>query len=74
MKVKTSNKEIDIPNPVRQFSQAFSAFPEILNQISKQGFDAPSPIQCQAWPILLKGYDMIGTSQTGSGELWGGEG
>ncbi|CAF4730237.1 unnamed protein product, partial [Rotaria magnacalcarata] len=28
----------------------------------------PSPIQCQAWPIALKGYDFIGIAQTGTGK------
>lgn len=57
-----------IPNPVKTFEHAFSNFPDILTEIYKQGFQKPSPIQCQAWPILLRGQDMIGISQTGSGK------
>lgn len=38
-------------------------------EIAKQGFEKPSPIQCQAWPILLSGIDMIGIAQTGTGIL-----
>jgi len=57
-----------IPNPVRKFSQAFVHYPEILQAVSSQGFSDPSPIQCQSWPILLKGYDMIGIAQTGTGK------
>lgn len=34
----------------------------------KQGFTKPSPIQCQAWPVLLKGEDLIGIAQTGTGK------
>lgn len=36
-------------------------------QITNQGFTKPSPIQAQAWPVLLKGEDMIGIAQTGTG-------
>lgn len=57
-----------IPNPVETFEQAFSAYPEIMREIRKQGFTKPFPIQCQAWPILLSGRDMIGIAQTGTGE------
>lgn len=57
-----------IPNPVQTFEQAFSPYPEILEEIYKQSFDVPSPVQCQAWPILLKGYDLIGIAQTGTGK------
>jgi ATP-dependent RNA helicase DBP3 len=32
------------------------------------GFQRPSPIQAQAWPILAKGYDVIGIAETGSGK------
>jgi ATP-dependent RNA helicase DDX43 len=60
--------EKDIPNPVQTFEQAFRPYPEILEKIYKQNFQFPSPIQCQAWPILLKGYDPIGNAQTGTGK------
>jgi len=57
-----------IPNPVQTFEQAFRPYPEILEEIYKQNFEVPSPIQCQAWPVLLKGYDLIGIAQTGTGK------
>lgn len=57
-----------IPNPALNFSQAFSHYPEILEAVQNQKFNEPSPIQSQAWPILLKGYDMIGIAQTGTGK------
>lgn len=49
------------------FEQAFQNYPDILREIKKQGFVKPSPIQSQAWPILLKGKDLIGIAQTGTG-------
>lgn len=57
-----------IPNPVQTFTQAFEHFPEILDEIQKNGFSTPSPIQSQAWPILLQGKDLIGIAQTGTGK------
>lgn len=57
-----------VPNPVLTFEQAFKDYPEILEEIRKQGFERPSPIQSQAWPILLRGEDLIGIAQTGTGK------
>lgn len=45
-------------------------YPDILREIEKQGFQQPSPIQCQAWPILLNGQDLIGIAQTGTGDFF----
>ncbi|XP_047537364.1 probable ATP-dependent RNA helicase DDX43 [Vanessa atalanta] len=59
---------LPVPNPVLTFEQAFHDYPEILEEIYKQGFKQPSPIQSQAWPILLRGDDMIGIAQTGTGK------
>ncbi|PNF17555.1 hypothetical protein B7P43_G15556 [Cryptotermes secundus] len=60
--------ESGIPNPVQTFEQCFAHYPEILEEIYKQNFEVPSPIQCQAWPVLLKGHDLIGIAQTGTGK------
>lgn len=57
-----------IPKPVFTFEQAFHCFPEVLNEIKKQKFEKPSPIQCQGWPILLRGSNLIGIAQTGTGK------
>ncbi|XP_029178271.1 probable ATP-dependent RNA helicase DDX43 [Nylanderia fulva] len=61
-------KEIKIPNLIETFEQAFQNYPDILKEIQKQKFEKPSPIQCQAWPILLSGQDLIGIAQTGTGK------
>lgn len=61
-------EKVPIPNPVQKFEQCFSEYPDMLEQISKAGFTKPSPIQAQAWPILLGGEDMIGVAQTGTGK------
>ncbi|KAL4157836.1 hypothetical protein PRNP1_003618 [Phytophthora ramorum] len=35
---------------------------------STKGFDKPTPIQSQCWPILASGRDIIGIAETGSGK------
>ncbi|XP_069127188.1 probable ATP-dependent RNA helicase DDX53 [Argopecten irradians] len=57
-----------VPNPVQTFEHAFQHYPEILDTIYTQKFTKPSPIQSQAWPVLLQGMDMIGIAQTGTGK------
>ncbi|KAL3187608.1 hypothetical protein MRX96_025098 [Rhipicephalus microplus] len=55
-------------NPLKTFEEAFSNFPEILAEIYKNKFEKPTPIQSQAWPILLQGQDLIGIAQMGTGK------
>jgi ATP-dependent RNA helicase RhlE len=40
----------------------------ILRAIAARGHTTPTPIQAQAIPILLKGGDMLGIAQTGTGK------
>ena len=40
----------------------------ILKALEKQGYTQPTPIQEQAIPILLKGHDLLGVAQTGTGK------
>ncbi|XP_013119607.1 probable ATP-dependent RNA helicase DDX43 [Stomoxys calcitrans] len=58
----------DIPNPITKFDHCFSHYPDLMAEIQRQDFQKPSPIQAQAWPILLKGEDLIGIAQTGTGK------
>ncbi|XP_015373964.1 PREDICTED: probable ATP-dependent RNA helicase DDX43 [Diuraphis noxia] len=57
-----------IPKPVLKFSHAFGDYPEILEEIQKQKFETPSPVQCQAWPVIMSGHDLIAIAQTGTGK------
>ena len=55
------------PRPVRTFEEA--NFPDyVMTSIKRAGFDKPSPIQAQGWPVASSGHDMIGIAQTGSGK------
>jgi ATP-dependent RNA helicase RhlE len=40
----------------------------ILKSIKEEGYTIPTPIQEQAIPIVLKGIDLIGCAQTGTGK------
>src|ERR1051325_11719036 len=42
--------------------------PELLKAIDKLGFEQAAPIQAAAIPVLLEGHDVVGQSQTGSGQ------
>ncbi len=41
---------------------------EILRAVSDMGFEEASPIQTQAIPLQMEGWDMIGQAQTGTGK------
>lgn len=40
----------------------------ILKAVSEKGYDTPTPIQEQSIPILLRGKDLLGCAQTGTGK------
>ena len=40
----------------------------LLESLTAMGFAVPTPIQEQAIPLLLKGHDIIGQAQTGTGK------
>lgn len=56
-----------IPKPVTNFDEA--GFPPyVLKEVKQQGFEKPTAIQCQGWPMALTGRDVIGIASTGSGK------
>jgi ATP-dependent RNA helicase DDX5/DBP2 len=56
-----------IPKPCMTFEEA--SMPEyVLTEVLRCGFEKPTPIQSQGWPMALLGRDMIGISATGSGK------
>ncbi len=42
--------------------------PELKRAVAEEGYTTPTPIQTQAIPHLLKGRDLIGCAQTGTGK------
>lgn len=57
----------DIPKPITTFDEA--GFPDyVLKEVKAEGFDKPTSIQCQGWPMALSGRDMVGIAATGSGK------
>jgi ATP-dependent RNA helicase RhlE len=42
--------------------------PELQRAVAEEGYATPTPIQAQAIPHLLRGSDLIGCAQTGTGK------
>ena len=42
--------------------------PSILQALSDEGYETPTPIQARAIPVSLEGSDVLGTAQTGTGK------
>ncbi|KAJ1795440.1 ATP-dependent RNA helicase dbp2, partial [Coemansia sp. RSA 2399] len=56
-----------IPKPIVTFGE--TNFPDyVMDEITKLGFEKPTPIQSQGWPMALSGRDMVGIAATGSGK------
>jgi ATP-dependent RNA helicase RhlE len=41
---------------------------QLLNAIADSGYTEPTPIQDKAIPLILKGHDVLGIAQTGTGK------
>jgi ATP-dependent RNA helicase DDX42 len=75
--IRAYRKEIDVsvtwltgggvPRPIKSFASAGFA-KQIMQGIAKAGYEKPTPIQSQAWPVLMSGRDVIGIAKTGSGK------
>src|SRR5262245_25350335 len=53
--------------PTHRFSD-FAIHPLLAGNIASRGFEVPTPIQDQAIPLGLKGQDVIGVANTGTGK------
>ena len=57
----------DVPKPITTFERA--SFPSyVMDVLMKEGFERPTSIQAQGWPMALAGRNMIGVADTGSGK------
>ncbi|CAH8505526.1 unnamed protein product [Schistosoma guineensis] len=66
-KYKMSLSGRDVPRPVLSFNE-LNVPDYILSVIAKNGWQLPTPIQSQGWPMALSGRDVVGIAQTGSGK------
>ena len=48
--------------------QELNLLPQLLQAVEELGYVQPSPIQAQAIPPVLKGRDLVGCAQTGTGK------
>lgn len=55
-------------SPVAPIFSELGLNPKLLEALAEQGYTTPTPIQAQAIPILLKGRDLLGLAQTGTGK------
>eukprot|EP00930_Biecheleria_cincta_P022775 TRINITY_DN16573_c0_g1_i2.p1 TRINITY_DN16573_c0_g1~~TRINITY_DN16573_c0_g1_i2.p1 ORF type:complete len:558 (+),score=117.80 TRINITY_DN16573_c0_g1_i2:437-2110(+) len=62
----------DCPDPFETFDASCTVFGSALGKaLLAQGYAAPTPIQAQAWPIVLQGKDVVAVAATGSGKTCG---
>eukprot|EP01104_Vermistella_antarctica_P004682 TRINITY_DN150_c0_g1_i1.p1 TRINITY_DN150_c0_g1~~TRINITY_DN150_c0_g1_i1.p1 ORF type:complete len:608 (+),score=193.00 TRINITY_DN150_c0_g1_i1:213-2036(+) len=54
-------------HPCRTFDQVTGISKKLMDSACG-GFETPTPIQAQAWPILLTNRDVVGIAETGSGK------
>ena len=40
----------------------------ILKSLDEQGYEEPTSIQARSIPLILKGEDVLGSAQTGTGK------
>lgn len=65
-KMQIASKD-ELPDPVQTFDAA--PFGKKLRSAFKAaGFAAPSPIQAQGWPVIIRGDDLVSVAKTGSGK------
>ena len=56
--------EIDAPTSFAELMLA----PELLRAVAEAGYSTPTPIQARAIPLILRGRDIMGLAQTGTGK------
>ncbi|MBN3304895.1 DDX52 helicase, partial [Amia calva] len=61
----------DVPDPMTTFEQIQEEYgidPRIIQNIRQAGFEAPTPIQMQAIPLMLHNREILACAPTGSGK------
>ena len=59
------------PRPWYSFQNDVKFTDRTTALLLSQGFEHPTPIQSQAWPVCMEGRDIISVSRTGSGKTLG---
>ena len=60
--------------PIRKKIMSFASLglsAELVRAVTERGYTEPTPIQAQAIPVVLKGGDLMGGAQTGTGKTAG---
>ena len=57
-----------VPEPYQKFEDFPGLSQQQLNSFYGAGFNAPTPIQAQTWPIAMMDRDVISIAKTGSGK------
>ena len=71
MSKKTVESEQDVAQDAALESAAFEQLglsEELMKAVRDAGYTTPTPIQAQAIPLVLKGRDVMGLAQTGTGK------
>jgi ATP-dependent RNA helicase RhlE len=69
MKNSEKNSTQHAFHPETAFHNVFSdLLPQLSRAVAEEGYVTPTPIQTEAIPHLLKGRDLLGCAQTGTGK------
>lgn len=60
-------EEVEVFVPEHKFAD-FDVAPLLKNNIAAKGYELPTPIQDRSIPHLLKGEDLVGIANTGTGK------
>ncbi|XP_072164075.1 probable ATP-dependent RNA helicase DDX52 [Diadema setosum] len=61
----------DIPDPVESFEELSSEYqldPYVINNITRAGYESPTPVQMQAVPVMMHRRELLACAPTGSGK------
>ena len=69
MEQVTTETEVEMQEPGEPESfNSLGLSDEVMRAVSDAGYRTPTPIQREAIPLILKGRDVIGLAQTGTGK------
>jgi len=57
-----------IKHRFEELAQTFNLKEELINNIRARGYEAPTPIQMQAIPLMMKRREILACAPTGSGK------